>query len=69
MIFQTMAPPSVIWQIIGVSILFSVFSKWFSTKFGLTYEEQMENQTKMKDIKQKMQEAAGDSQLLFKIQQ
>ena len=68
MILQ-MAPPSAIWIISGVCIAMSLFSQWFSKRFSIPKEQQMETQRQIQDLQTRMKDARGNQEAMMEMNQ
>lgn len=72
MIFQTdptIAPPNVIWTIAGICIAMSLFSQWFSKRFSVPREQQMETQRRTQELQARMKDARGDQEAMMQMNQ
>ncbi|MHA1775546.1 MAG: hypothetical protein DRO88_04210 [Promethearchaeia archaeon] len=63
------APTSVVLQIVGISILMIILSQWFSRKFSVSAESQMQTQMLVQDLQDQLRAAQNDnnSQLIAQI--
>lgn len=66
---MSVAPPSVVWQIVGISLLMSMFSQWFSRRFKVSQETQMQTQMRVQDLQDQLKAAQSDynQQLIAQI--
>lgn len=56
-----------IWQIMLITVLINIFSQWFTKKFSLSQESQMNMQTDIKDLQDRMKYAKGDTQQMEQL--
>ena len=56
-----------IWQIMLITVLINIFTQWFSKKFSLSQEAQMNMQADIKDLQDRMKYAKGDMQQMEKL--
>jgi uncharacterized membrane protein (DUF106 family) len=50
-----------IWQIMLITVLINIFSRWFTKKFSISQESQMNMQADIKDLQDRMKYAKGDT--------
>ncbi|WP_371803646.1 EMC3/TMCO1 family protein [Candidatus Lokiarchaeum ossiferum] len=65
----TIAPPNVVWTIAGICIAMSLFSQWFSKRFSVSREQQMETQRRTQELQARMKEARGDQEAMMRMNQ
>ena len=56
-----------IWQIMLITVLVTVLSQWFTKKFSLSQESQMNMQADIKDLQDRMKYAKGDMQQMEQL--
>ncbi|WP_457559289.1 hypothetical protein [Candidatus Harpocratesius sp.] len=69
MIVMTIAPPEVVWQIVGISLLMVAFSQWFSRRYAVSAESQMQTQMLVQDLQDQLRIAQSENnpQLIAQI--
>ena len=66
MLFQ-ISPTNAIWQIMLITVLINIFTQWFSKKFSLSQEAQMNMQADIKDLQDRIKYAKGDMQQMEQL--
>ncbi|MHA1613064.1 MAG: hypothetical protein ACTSYU_13485 [Promethearchaeota archaeon] len=51
------APAEVVWQIVGISLIMFTFSQWFSRRFKVSQESQMQIQMQVQDLQDQLKVA------------
>ncbi|MCF2141426.1 MAG: TMCO1/EMC3 family protein [Candidatus Lokiarchaeota archaeon] len=66
---MTIAPPEVVWQIVGISLLMVAFSQWFSHRYAVSAESQMQTQMLVQDLQDQLRIAQSENnpQLIAQI--
>ena len=64
-----LAPPEVIWPIVGICIVMSLLSQWFTKKYAVPASEQMQLQMKIQDLQMRMKDARGDQEMMMQMNQ
>ena len=55
--------------IIAISIAFSLFTRWFQKKFAISRENQMDMQMQIQDLKDQINDARGNQELMMQLNQ
>jgi len=56
-----------IWQIMLITVVINILTQWFSKKFSLSQEVQMNMQADIKDLQDRMKYAKGDMQQMEQL--
>jgi len=56
-----------IWQIMLITVVINILSQWFTKKFSLSQESQMNMQADIKDLQDRMKYAKGDMQQMEQL--
>ena len=69
MLLEVDAPINAIAWITVISIAFSLFTRWFQKRFAISRENQMDLQMQIQDLKDQINNARGNQELMMQLNQ